>query len=66
MEFDRAAASAETPGPGMEDPGAAPAKGAADSCGAIEFAGGICLSGGVLWPLFELEGTGELSLAVDA
>lgn len=64
IEFDRAAAKAETPGPGREALGAAPARGVAlPPCEAAVLGVGICLTVGVPCPC---EGTGEARRAVDA
>jgi hypothetical protein len=68
IEFDKAAASAETPGPGTEDAGAIPASGVMEPgeplVGWLVVGVGICLIFGLPgnWP----EGIGEANLAVNA
>jgi hypothetical protein len=66
IELERAAASADTPGPGSDDAGATPASGVIDPGDRVAawLGVGICRTFGVPgnWP----EGTGEASLAVDA
>ena len=63
-EFDKAAASAETPGPGNEEVGAAPASGVIEPCKPPSpwLGVGICRTVGLPgnWP----EGTGEANRAV--
>lgn len=65
IEFERAAASADIPGPGSEDAGATPASGVKDPVqpDVIWLGVGICRTVGVPgnWP----EGTGEANRAVD-
>lgn len=66
IELERAAASADTPGPGTEEAGATPASGVinpGERVGAW-LGVGICRTVGLPgnWP----EGTGEANLAVDA
>jgi hypothetical protein len=64
-EVDRAAASAETPGPGSEDAGAAPASGVREPCAPLSpwLGVGICRTVGLPgnWP----EGTGEANRAME-
>lgn len=66
IEFESAAASADTPGPGSEGAGAMPASGVIDPGERVAgwLGVGICRMFGVPgnWP----EGTGEVNLAVDS